>query len=337
MALAGAACLSGPAGAAAAAPAMLAPIASVQPKLVKIYGAGGFRGLEAYQSGMLISAEGHVLTAFSYVLDSDAITVVLSDGRRFSARLLGADPRIEVALLTIDAQSLPHFDLTAAAEVPAGTRILALSNLFGVAAGNEPLSVQQGIVSVQTQLAGYRGVFETPYQGPVYVLDAVTNNPGAAGGAVVTRDGRLVGMLGKQLRNALSGTWLNYAIPIGELRYSVDEILAGRLVVPDSRDDASPADPLSPDALGVVFVPEVLERTPPFVDLVRPGSAAARAGLAPDDLVVLLDDRLIQSVRSLRTELARIERIDPVRLTVLRRGELLELTLFADPTREPRP
>ena len=76
--------------------------------------------------------------------------------------------------------------------------------------------MQHGTVSVVTQLEARRGVFETPYRGPVYVLDVVTNNPGAAGGALVTRRGELVGMLGKELRNALNNTWLNYAVPIGQ-------------------------------------------------------------------------------------------------------------------------
>ena len=59
--------------------------------------------LEAYQSGFLISAEGHILTACSYVLDTDYITVTLDDGRKFEAKLVGADPRLELAVLKIDA------------------------------------------------------------------------------------------------------------------------------------------------------------------------------------------------------------------------------------------
>src|SRR3990172_8769046 len=73
--------------AARAADSLAAVARDVRPKMVKIYGAGGFRGLEAYQSGMLISAEGHVLTAWSYVLDSDDVAVVLDDGRRFTPQL----------------------------------------------------------------------------------------------------------------------------------------------------------------------------------------------------------------------------------------------------------
>ena len=74
-------------------PALVETIDGVQSKVVKIYGAGGFRGLEAYQSGLVISAEGHVLTVWSYVLDTDFLTATLSDGRKFDARLVGADPR----------------------------------------------------------------------------------------------------------------------------------------------------------------------------------------------------------------------------------------------------
>ena len=56
--------------------------------------------------------------------------------------------------------------------------MLAFSNLFGVATGDEPASVLHGIVAAKTRLEARRGVFDTPYKGPVYVVDAMTNNPG---------------------------------------------------------------------------------------------------------------------------------------------------------------
>ena len=305
-------------------------IAEVQPKVVKIYGAGGFRGMEPYQSGLLISPDGHVLTVFSYVLDCDYITATLGDGRKFEAGLLGADPRLEVAVLKIDAADLPCFELDRAVAVEAAARVLAFSNMFGVATGNEPASVQHAIVSAKTRLEARRGVFETPYGGPVYVLDAVTNNPGAAGGPLVTRDGQLVGMLGKELRNARNNTWLNYAIPIDELRDSVDRIRTGNSVAgQDQPPEARAARPMSLATLGIVLVPDVLQRTPPYVDFVRPGTPARAVGIRPDDLVVLLGDRLIQSCKSLQSELEYVDYQDPVRLTVLRGQELLEFTLQA--------
>jgi S1-C subfamily serine protease len=313
-------------------------INQVQPKMVKIHGAGGYRGMEAYQSGMLISPNGHILTAYSYVLDTDYITVVLNDGRKFEAKLLGADPRLEIAVLKIEAAQLPCFDLDKAVKAAEGTQILAFCNLFGVAAGDEPVSVQRGTVSVLTRLDARRGVFETPYRGPAYVLDVTTNNPGAAGGALVTRRGELAGMLGKELRNSLNNTWLNYAVPIDELRRSVDEIRAGKFVARrEPQAEKKPQRAIDLASLGIALVPDVLDRTPPFVDRVEPDSPAARAGVRPDDLIVLLGDRLIQSCKNLRSELEYIDYEDVVKLTALRGQNMLEFTLrSAGPSETPK-
>ena len=317
-------------------------IGDVQAKIVKIYGAGGFRGMEAYQSGIVISPNGHILTAYSYVLDTDYITVVLGDGRRFEAKLVGADPRLEVAVLKIAASDLPCFDLQNATKAAEGERVLAFSNLFGVAAGDEPVSVQRGTISVIARLEARRGVFETPYRGPVYVLDVTTNNPGAAGGALVTRSGDLLGMLGKELRNSLNNTWLNYAVPIDELRRSVEEIRAGKFVPQrDPTAEKKPRRSANLASLGIVLVPDVLERTPPFVDRVEPGSPAAKAGIHPDDLIVLSGDHLIQSCKALRSDLEYIDYEDDVKLTLIRGQDLLQVTLRpprdASPAKKERP
>jgi serine protease Do len=300
----------------------------IQAKMVKIYGAGGYRGLESYQSGMLISPQGHILTAYSHVLDTDYITAYLADGRKFEAKLLGADPRLDAAVLKIDAEDLPYFDLDRAAKAGEGDNVLALSNLFNVAQGDEPASVQHGIVSAITNLEARRGAYETPYRGPIYVLDAKTNNPGSAGGALVNRKGELLAMLGKELRNSMNNTWLNYAVPVEELRPSVQAIRGGKFIAqPESDPNPKPAHPLTLEALGIVLVPDVLERTPPYVDLVRAGSPAEKAGLQSDDLVVLLGDQLVQSCKLLRVNLESVDAFDSVKITVLRGRDLMEFTL----------
>jgi S1-C subfamily serine protease len=316
---------------------MAGMIERTQAKMVKIYGAGGYRGLGSYQSGMLISPQGHILTAYSHVLDTDYITAYLADGRKFEAKLLGADPRLDAAVLKIDADDLPYFDLDRAAKAEEGSSVLALSNLFNVAQGNEPASVQHGIVSAITNLEARRGAYETPYRGPIYVLDVKTNNPGSAGGALVNRRGELLAMLGKELRNSMNNTWLSYAVPVEELRAPVRAIQSGKFIAQPETDMNRKPHPLTLEALGIVPVPDVLERTPPFVELVREGSPAEKAGLKTDDLIVLLGDQLVQSCKLLRADLEFVDAFDSVKITVLRGRDLMEFNLSAAAPKKDKP
>lgn len=317
-----------------AAPGSLAEVVdAVGPQVVKIYGSGGLRGLVAYQSGFLISADGYVLTTWSHVLDAEEhIVVVLDDGSRYRATLINHDPRLEIALLKIAATGLPFFQLDAAVDLQVGDRVLAVSNLFGIAAGDERASVMHGTVSAVSDLAARRGAYPSIYRGPVYVLDAMANNPGAAGGVLTDRQGRLAGLLGKELRSALDNTWLNYAIPISQLAGSIQDMLSGRN--PPRRDDDTarrPAHGHTPTDLGIVLVPDILflSKTPPFVDQVLPGSPAAVGGLRADDLIVFVNGSMVSSCRELQDELASIDAVDGVRLTVQRGQELVELNLYS--------
>ncbi len=316
------------ASAALAGPSLAKVNREVQPKIVKIYGAGGLSGLVTYQSGFLISADGYILTVWSHVLDVDEVTVILDDGHKFTGKLVGADPRLELALLKIDGQDLSFFNVGEAASASEGTRVLAFSNLFGVATGDEPASVQHGTVSAVTTLDARRGAYETPYQGPIYALDAMTNNPGAAGGALTDLQGHLLGILGKELRNSQNNIWLNFAIPTAEFAGSVEAIRTGKpLADRETPKTKTPDNPLSLDRLGLVLIPNVLERTPPFVDQVRDNSPAAKAGVRPDDLILLIDNQVVQSAASLRKELGQREADVDVRLTLLRDNDLVEALL----------
>jgi serine protease Do len=319
-------------GSASAQASLAEVVHQTQPMIVKIFGAGGLRGLEAYQSGVLISGEGHILTAWSYVLDTEGVTVYLHDGRKFTAEIVGMDPRSEIAVLKIDALELPHFQLEEAVTLSPGSKVLAFSNLFGIALGNEPASVLHGVVAAKTELAARRGAFETNYRGPAYILDAMTNNPGAAGGALTDRGGRLAGLLGKELRSSATNLWLNYAVPIGELEPIIDQIIAGKFR-PSRRDEQQkkPKEAHSLATLGIRLVPDFLPRTPPFVEELKPRGAAAKAGLRIDDLILFLNGRVVPSCKLLVEELSFIDRLDPVRLTVQRGQELVDLELVPEP------
>jgi serine protease Do len=303
-------------------------IANVSPKVVKIFGAGGGQKLHAYGSGFLVSSQGHIVTVWSHILDGETVTVVLHDGRRYQGKVLGAEPPLDMAVLKIEAEGLPFFDLAEATSAGPGTRVLAFSNAFKVATGDEPVTVMHGVISAKTSLAARRGAFESPYTGPVYVVDAVTNNSGAAGGVLTTWDGRLLGMIGKELRNTQTNTWLNYVMPATELKETIQQIITGDFSSKkkngDDEEEKGKPRPRRYDPIdfGIVTIPDVLNRTPAYIDRVLPNSLAAKAGLMPNDLILFVGDNLVQSCRLLREDLGRLEANDVLKL-VVRRGDTL--------------
>lgn len=308
-------------------------------KVVKIFGAGGFRGLHAYCSGFLVSSTGHIVTVWSHVLDEQTVTVVLHDGRKFDGKLVGAEPQLDLAVIKIEADDLPHFDLEQTASASPGTRVLAFSNMFKIATGDEPVTVMHGVISARTRLSARRGVFDAPYTGPVYIVDAITNNPGAGGGVLTTRDGALLGMVGKELRNSQSNIWINYSVPIGELKTAIGEIISGKFAPKKNPED----DPLdapkryNPLDFGLVLVPDVLFRTPAYVDGVAADSLAAQAGIKPNDLVVFANDELVVSIRTLKETLGKLESGDTLRLIVRRDNTLVNVELKVPKKEQPEP
>ncbi|MCA9021896.1 MAG: serine protease [Planctomycetaceae bacterium] len=309
------------------------------PRLVKIFGAGGVKNLYGYSTGFLVSPEGHIATIWSPVLDTDRLSVVLHDGRKFEAEVLGAEPHLDLAVLKLKSEreiNLPYFDYKEKVTAGPGTRILGFSNMFKVATGDEPVSVLHGVIEARTELPRRRGAFELSYSGDVYVVDAITNNPGAAGGALVTYDGKLLGMIGKQVRNAKTNTWVNYSLPIDVLSKSIEQIITGKF---DSSEDQKKPEMDAPQRyrpvdFGLVMVPDVLYRTPAYVDRVLPGSLVAKAGLQPDHLVVFVNDELIKSCKTLNTELGQLEPGDLLRLVVRRNNQLISIELQVPPEKK---
>lgn len=304
----------------------------ILPRMVKIYGAGGIRNLYSYSTGFLISADGHVVTIWNHVLDTNEISIVLNDGRRFSAKVISAEPQLNLALLKLDGDipQLPFIDLETATDVGPGTRAFAFSNMFKVATGDEPVSVMHSSIAARTKLTTRRGAFEVPYDGDLYVLDAATNNSGAGGGLVTDLRGRPVGMIGRELRNSESNTWVNYAIPLTDIRPVVEEMISGEYKS-ETKSNADKTNPrrYRPRDFGFLMMPDVVRRTPAYVESVVPGSPAAEIDMRPDDLILFVNDDLIQSCRLLADQLGRLEAGDTVKLVLRRGDELVSVELIA--------
>src|SRR6476619_4160357 len=109
----------------------------VNHKLVKVFGSGGFRGLVAYGTGIVVAPDGYVLTIASHRSDTPDLRVHLSDGRRCQAKVVVIEPELDSALIKIEkVEDLPFFDFLAAARAPRanpGDWVLAFSNQFRIA------------------------------------------------------------------------------------------------------------------------------------------------------------------------------------------------------------
>ncbi|MFN7889214.1 MAG: S1C family serine protease [Pirellula sp.] len=296
----------------------------VQEKVVKLFGAGGAKGLESYQSGVLVGSDGYILTSWSTVLDVTSVRVVAYDGRRLNATVVGVDPPNEMALLKVDDAGLSGFELDTSIATRPGQRVFGVSNLFGIATGNEYCSVQKGVVMAIAPLTQRRGKTKSLYQGKVYVLDVMTNNPGAAGGALIDIQGRLIGILGKEIRDEQAGIWLNYALPLDVVQASMDRILKGNTSA-DLESIKTVDKPHRLADLGLTLIPDVLAKTPAFVDQVRKGSIADRSGIQTNDLILLANEQRIDSRKSFERVLSTLNRADSFELLVQRGQELIRI------------
>jgi S1-C subfamily serine protease len=322
----------------------------VNQKLVKLYGSGGFKGLASYGSGIVVSADGYILTIASHILDTQDLRVHTHDGHRLHAKVVVIEPELDIALCKIigdKIDDLPFFDVAAAAKKPiaaAGTNVLAFSNQFQIATLDEPMSVQRGVVAAYAKMSARKGVAEAPYNGEVYFSDAITNNPGAAGGAFTNRKGELLGIIGKELKNVLSETWVNYAMPIQakiEIHSGDETRTVSILEILEKKEQYKPAprrEKLSFGGFsGITLVPNVVERTPPYVEEVTPNSPASKAGVRPDDLIVYVDGLQVVSIKDYKEIVDSIRPDTEIKLEVRRGDKLTTLTLKLDaPPKKPK-
>lgn len=340
----------------------------VNTKMVKIFGAGGFSRLNNFGTGILISKEGHILTVASQLLDTADLVVHLYDGRRLKAEVMVIEQELDAAILRIRLDDkkpdeptgldLPFFDFKEAARRPsaeAGDWIIGFTNEYEIALRDEPLSAMRGVIAARTKLSGKVGVFDFPYNGDVYVVDQITNNPGAPGGALTTRDGKLLGVIGREIKNTQTETNLNYAIPVNAavtVTYRIktkdkDEEKTVTISFPDfvERGMKGTYKPTKRDPsivkgeggwTGIVFVPNILARTPAYVEDVIPDSPAAKAGFKSDDMISFVEGEPIVSIAAFQDYLRTHTRPGMTIRVDVRRGESLHTLSLLLGTHPPR-
>jgi Do/DeqQ family serine protease len=263
------------------------------------------RETHAAGSGVIVDAErGYVLTNNHVVEKATAIEVTTKDNRRFPADLIGRDPDTDIAVLRIKPDRLTAVPLGDSARLEVGDFVLAIGNPFGLGQ-----TVTSGIVSA----LGRTGLGIEGYED--FIQTDASINPGNSGGALVTLDGKLVGINTAILSRTGGNVGIGFAVPINMVRRVMDQIIAhgevrrGRIGV--AIQDLTPdlAEALgSRSGQGAV------------IGNVEPGSPAARAGLAKGDVVTAVDGIAVKSAAQLRNAIGLTPLDQKVELTYERKG-----------------
>lgn len=290
-----------------------------QSRVVKIFGAKVGR-TPGYATGIIVGPTGEILTANGTYLNGERIRVLLPDGSSHLAKALRRSRVDQLAVLKIPVETPAYFDLSNSSPVYQGQWVLSVSNLFKIADGSEPASIMRGVVALQTKLEAKRGNQAFPYEGKVILLDSISSNPGAPGGAVVDANtGELVGMVGPVLESRSSGTKLNYAIPTNVLSDFIKGESSGE--VDDKQKLAGKA------YLGIKLFRLDGKRAPAYIDRVMRGSPAAEAKLRPDDAILGIGDERIKTIQQYDDVIKTLTPNEPIELAIKRGNRLLQVTI----------
>jgi len=265
---------------------------------------------EGLGSGVIISADGYILTNNHVVSDSDEITVTMPASKKeYPATLIGSDPKTDVALIKIEAEALPTITIGDSSHLRIGDVALAVGN---------PLGLEQtatiGIISAvgRTNLDITQGGFENFIQ-----TDAAINR-GNSGGALVDASGRLIG-INTAIQSGMSGgnIGIGFAIPSNMALNIVERLLNGGGVVKRgllgvklSELDANFATALGREDRSGALVRDVYEDTP-----------AAKAGFKPGDLIISYNGVPVVTMPQLRLDISNTEPGTEVNFAVVRNGK----------------
>lgn len=266
--------------------------------------------LQGLGSGVIVSEDGYILTNNHVVegADADGVKVALADGKtKYDAKVVGRDPRTDVAVLKIEAKNLPAITIANSDKLEVGDVVLAIGNPFNVGQ-----SVTMGIVSGLGRGTGILG--EGGYEDFIQTDAAI--NPGNSGGALVDAEGRLIGINQSIASRSGGNNGIGFAIPINLARSVMDRLTTdgtftrGFLgVLPQEVDDNLARAFKLPNTEGAL-VAEVSADTP-----------AAKAGLKTGDVIVEVDGKKITDPRQLRLTVSQIPPKTKVTVKAIRDGK----------------
>jgi serine protease Do len=261
-------------------------------------------------SGVIVSPEGYILTNNHVVDGATDVRVTLSDKREFKARIVGTDPKTDLAVLKIDASNLPSAVIGDSDKVQVGDYALAIGNPFGLGS-----TVTMGIISATGR--GNLGIEE--YED--FIQTDAPINPGNSGGALVNDRGDLIGINTAILSHSEGNQGIGFAIPVAVARNVTDQILRNgkvtRAYLGVMSEGVTPA-------LAKAFHEKEVGGA--LVSEVKPDSPAAHAGIEKGDIILSVNGKPVNDNAQLRMTISLMQPGTAASLRLLRDGSEREVS-----------
>ena len=262
-------------------------------------------------SGVVVSADGYILTNNHVVEGADEIEVASSDGRKFKAKIVGADPESDLAVLKIHPDAkLPTITFAASDSMRVGDVVLAIGNPFGVGQ-----TVTSGIVSALGRSNLGINTFEN------FIQTDAAINPGNSGGALIDSNGLLVGINTAIYSQSGGSMGIGFAIPVSLARSVMEQIIKTGTVTRGWI--GVEVQEISPELVESFRLPS---NAGAIITGVMRGSPADKAGVRPGDVLLAVADKPVKDAQVMLDLIASLTPGQPAKFRIRREGKELELS-----------
>lgn len=259
-------------------------------------------------SGVIIDANGYIVTNNHVIADADDVEVTLNDNRSFKARVVGTDPTTDLAVIKVDAKDLPTLPFVNSDQVKIGEWVMAVGNPFNLTS-----TVTAGIVSAKARSIN---ILREQFAVESFIQTDAAINPGNSGGALVNLQGGLIGINTAIASPTGSYSGYGFAVPANIVRKVIEDLIEYGVV--------------QRGVLGVMIrsVESNLAKEKAltvnngaYVDSLLENSAAGAAGIKPGDVIVGVEGQTVTSSSELQERIARHRPGDKVEVKVNRKGK----------------